>query len=211
LWTFFIGLIFLPRLEVFSLKKLSGLLIGWTGIALISLEAIRFGGGTGEILGMVAVMLMAVSYSIGTLLSRYLLAGPVKVDFRANLYHQHCASLTFLIIVTLLTGQFVNPSTFIFSPGFWGAIVYLSLFSTAGAWIIYYHLIREWGAVRASTVTYCVPMMALFWDFIFFSTVPSAIKIVGAILILSGVILIQVPMNFNFMRRRGRLSVGTTK
>ena len=65
--------------------------------------------------------------------------------------------------------------------------------TTALAFLIYFHLIREWGAVRASAVTYVAPIIALFWDYVFFKNVPDRFEIVGVAAVLSGVVLLHAP------------------
>jgi drug/metabolite transporter (DMT)-like permease len=72
------------------------------------------------------------------------------------------------------------------------ASVYLGVVSTAIAFLMYYHLIREWGVVRASSVTYIAPIIALFWDFVFFRNEPGLFEGIGITAILCGVVLIQL-------------------
>jgi drug/metabolite transporter (DMT)-like permease len=79
------------------------------------------------------------------------------------------------------------------SPAAVISIVYLGVFSTALAFLIYFHLIREWGAVRASAVTYMAPIIAVFWDYVFFRNVPDRFEIVGVLAVLSGVVLLHAP------------------
>ena len=134
---------------------------------------------------------MAISYGVGSLLSRALLSGNVKADFRANVYHQHCASLIFLVIASAMLETWPWPVSVFSSAAALVSVLYLGLFSTALAFLIYYHLIREWGAVRASAVTYVAPIIALFWDFVFFRNVPRPVELLGVVAILSGVILLH--------------------
>jgi drug/metabolite transporter (DMT)-like permease len=42
-------------------------------------------------------------------------------------------------------------------------------------------------------VTYVVPIVAVFWDYVFFRNVPSAFEIVGVAAVLSGVVLLHAP------------------
>lgn len=190
LWTYLLGAA--AGSEPFSRRKLPGLLLSFLGVAVVCRPMIGFGGTRGEILGACAVLLMAISYGLGTLLSRSLLSGRVPVDFRANLFHQHCASLVFLAAAASALGQWADPRLLLASPRLLVSALYLGLASTALAWIIYYHLIREWGAVRASAVTYLIPIFALLWDFLFFRNAPGPSEIFGASAILAGVVLLQL-------------------
>jgi drug/metabolite transporter (DMT)-like permease len=134
---------------------------------------------------------MAICYGIGTLLTRSLLSGAAKADFRANAYHQNCASLVFLAAASFVGGPWPSARAVLSSPAAAIAIIYLGVFSTAIAFLIYFHLIREWGAVRASAVTYLVPIVAVFWDYVFFKNVPDRFEVFGVLAVLSGVVLLH--------------------
>jgi drug/metabolite transporter (DMT)-like permease len=192
LWTFLFGLA-AGTGEGFTLKKSAGLLLGFAGIAAVCAPVFAFGGTRGEIQGTSAVFLMAFCYAVGSLLTRSLLSGGAKADFRANLFHQHCASLALLVAFSALTEKWPPLAVFLFSGKALVALFYLGFFSTALAFMIYFHLIREWGAVRASAVTYVAPIIALFWDYVFFRNVPVFLEIVGVAAILSGVVLLHSP------------------
>lgn len=190
LWAFLMGLL-AGTGETFTLKKTFGLLLGFAGIAIICSPMLSFGGSHDEILGTAAVFLMAIAYGVGTLLTKSLLSGSAKVDFRANIVHQLCASTVFLLAVSGATESWPSWSVVAHSPAALVSIFYLGVFSTALAFLIYFHLIREWGAVRAAAVTYVAPIIAVFWDYVFFRNVPNGAEIIGVLAVLSGVVLLH--------------------
>lgn len=192
IWTFVFGLA-AGTGESFTLKKTAGLALGFLGIAVICSPMLSFGGTRAELLGTAAVFGMAFSYGVGTLLTRSLLSGGAKVDFRANLVHQLAASTVFLLIGSFLLETWPSPALVFSSFAALVSIVYLGVFSTAAAFLIYFHLIREWGAVRASAVTYVAPIIALFWDYVFFRNVPNKAESVGVLAVLAGVVLLHQP------------------
>lgn len=192
LWTFTLGLL-AGSGESFTARKTTGLLLGFGGIAIICSPLLTFAGTRGELAGTAAVFLMAICYGVGTLLTRSLLSGAAKVDFRANVFHQNCASLAFLFALSLFAEPWPSARAVIGSPAAAISIVYLGVFSTAIAFLIYFHLIREWGAVRASAVTYVAPIIAVFWDYIFFRNIPNRFEIAGVLAVLSGVVLLHAP------------------
>ena len=69
------------------------------------------------------------------------------------------------------------------------AIVGLGVLGTAAAFVIYYLLIAEIGAGRASLVSYLTPPVALAYGAIFLSEEITAAAIIGTVLILAGVAL----------------------
>ena len=194
IWTLIFSLTS-PKTRNFSFLKCIGLFTGLLGICIIFWPLLDFNTAHSALLGTASVLLMAISYSVGNLLNQHMLSGQTKLDFYANLYHQHWASLIFLMLVSLLFEHWPSSSLLLHTPIIWVASIYMGLFSTAIAWIIYYHLIREWDAVRASAVMYIVPIMAILWDFVFFHNRPQWSEGLGIIAILFGVVLIQWPKN----------------
>lgn len=193
IWTFLLGALFLGAQEAVSARKIAGLAFGVLGMAIISLPLIEFNGGREELLGTLAVFGMALSYAVAAVLNRRLLAGKRPIDFHANLFQQHAASLVLLALEAWLLGAELRLAPLFASKPLALSILYLGLCSTAIAWILFYHLIKEWGAFRATSVTYAVPVTALLFDFIFFGNLPSPREAMGALAILSGVIMIQWP------------------
>jgi drug/metabolite transporter (DMT)-like permease len=194
IFTLLFSLIFY-KTSNFSPFKYLGLSAGLLGICIIFLPLLSFNNTPRYFLGTLSVLLMAVSYSIANLLNQQMLSGQIKLDFYANIYHQLWASVVFLALASLCFENWPSVALLFHAPLLWVACVYMGLFSTTLAWIIYYHLIREWDAVRASAVLYVVPIMAVLWDFIFFHHHPQWTEGVGVITILLGVILIQWPKN----------------
>jgi drug/metabolite transporter (DMT)-like permease len=180
----------------FSFLKCIGLLVGLLGICIIFWPLLNFDATHYALLGTASVLLMAISYSVGNLLNQKMLSREAKLDFYANIYHQHWASLIFLMLSSLLFEHWPSRTLLFHTPIIWIASIYMGLFSTALAWIIYYHLIREWDAVRASAAMYVVPIMAILWDFVFFHTRLQWTEGLGVIVILLGVLIVQWPKKF---------------
>jgi drug/metabolite transporter (DMT)-like permease len=191
LWTFLFGLAL--GAESFTRRKTAGLVFGFVGIAVICAPVLNFSGTRDELLGTAAVFVMALSYGVGTRLTRSILSGKHPADFRANSFHQNCASFVFLAVVSLIAEPWPSVAAVAASPAAVVSILYLGVCSTAAAFLIYFHLIREWGAVRASAVTYVVPVVALFWDYVFFRNVPPPSEILGVMAVLAGVWLLHAP------------------
>lgn len=199
IWTLLLSLLSL-KTRCFSPLKCLGLLSGLLGVCIIFWPLLHFDNTKYYLLGTLSVLFMSISYALGSLLNQQMLSGQTKLDFYANIYHQHWASLVFLALVSLFSETWPRLNLLSHMPEVWVASLYMGLFSTALGWIIYYHLIREWDAIRASAVMYVVPMMAILWDFVFFHNRPQWTEGLGVIAILLGVILIQWPKNKPFWK-----------
>jgi drug/metabolite transporter (DMT)-like permease len=192
IWTFLLSLIFLPQFNFYSLRKLLGLSIAFIGIIVIFYPIIHFDSSYNILYGAGAVLVMAISYAIAGLLNQSYLSGANKIDFFTNIYHQHWASTTFLFLISLGANEWSHTSLLFTSSAPWFASFYLGICSTAIAYLIFYHLIREWDALRASTVLYIVPILTLLWDYLFYGNKPPSSEFVGVFIILFGVMLIQL-------------------
>ena len=115
---------------------------------------------------------------------RYII--PKKIDSSALTSYQTFFSLiivTLLIDHTTLFNVTQSPKALI------GSVVGLGFIGTGIAYIIYYKLIEGLGAVRASTVTYIPPIVALIVGQTIGGEALNMSSIVGVIIILLGVFI----------------------
>lgn len=193
IWTFIFSLVFLPHTTQFTLNKVIGLSLGMMGIIVIFWPMVSFQPGSMAIFGAMSVLVMAMSYSVSNLLNQYMLKRMAPIDFLTNIYHQNWASMMALWIASYILEPWPNASMLLVGYKPWLACGYLAVFATVAAFVIYYHLIKQWDAVRASTVMYVVPVLAVFWDFVLLGRVPHHSEATGVAFILLGVVMIQLP------------------
>lgn len=205
LWVFIISLVVLHHSHLWQLKNIIGLFLGLLGVIIIFWPMLQLDNSATYIFGGCLILGMAISYAIGALLMQNLLAKEKeKIDLFTNLYQQHWGAVVFLLTISLACETWPTATNFFVAKDALLASLYLGLFSTALGWLIYYYLIREWGAVQTSTVTYLAPIMALFWDFLFFQHQPKWNEFLGITTILLGVITIRI--NFkNFGQKAATL------
>jgi len=169
-----------------------GIFLGLCGIILIFTPTFQLHDlRSSSLWGTVAVVAMAISYAASIIMNRRLLSGEKKVDIYTNAFHQLLSSLIFLLIIALILE---GPDNIFLAGASTEAIIsclYLGIFSTSIAWLIFYHLITIWGAVRTSTTTYVIPIMAIALDFFFFGEKPKLVTIIGMLIVFSAIPLIQ--------------------
>ncbi|EQC45452.1 DMT family transporter [Bacteriovorax sp. Seq25_V] len=168
LWTMIIGILFFNGAKEVTRLKLVGLVLGITGIVIIFFPKIKFSGSDLEIYGLISIMFMAIFYAIGINLNKTLLSGHKYILGSRNTIIQQLSSLVLLFVLTLAIDGVPEVSK-IMNLSASGSIIYLSLFSTCFAFIIFYKLIEHFGAVKASTVTFFVPAVALILDGIIYN------------------------------------------
>ena len=127
----------------------------------------------------------AVCYALGGFVvkRRYVRLTSVQTSF---------VSLSVAAVLTLPTAAVTLPTE---TPGLRAvvALVALGMIGTALAFVIFYKLIAEVGAGRASLVSYLAPGVALFYGAIFLDEAITPAAIAGLVAILGGVALASRP------------------
>ena len=157
----------------------AGLVIGFAGVVLLfGLDTL---GDAGEFLGALAVLGAAASYGLGAMYAktRFAHAGVPAIVM------SFCSCLA----ASLITLPFAIATVSDSSPdrGEVAAVLSLGVIGTALAFVLYYSLIAETGAGRASLVGYAIPPTALLYGAILLDERITAAAIVGLVLILAGV------------------------
>lgn len=181
LFTLLIGVLFYNM--TVSRDKYLGIVIGFVGLVLLFVA----GGNIdlGYISFALMVLLATIFYGINVnVVSQYLLAvGPINIASIA---------LSFLMFPSLavlwISGYFRQS---LIQPALLKATVascLLGLMGTAIASIIFYVLVKRAGGLFASTVTYGIPFVAVFWGLLS-GEVFTAVQLGCLLLILAGVYL----------------------
>jgi drug/metabolite transporter (DMT)-like permease len=145
LFVFLIGFFFL-RDRTASAAKLVGILLGLAGVAVV-LGPAAFSGETNSILGQLAITGASISYAVAALYAkRFSDQSPVLVAAFSMTF-----AAMFMAPVSLL---FDAPFTLSPSSASVAATLYLGIFSTAIAMVIYFRLVRTLGPLSVTTGSY---------------------------------------------------------
>jgi drug/metabolite transporter (DMT)-like permease len=160
-----------------------GMVIGLLGVAVVvGVESIST---LGQFLGALAMVGAAACYALGGFVvkRRYGRLTSIQASF---------VSISAASLWTLPAAAATAPTE---TPGLGAvaAVVALGVVATALAFVIFYTLIAEVGAGRASLVSYLAPGVALFYGAIFLDEAITPAAIVGLVLILGGVALASRP------------------
>lgn len=162
-----------------------GVAVGFAGIALTARpwEA----GQTISLKGVSWVMAGVVSVGISFVYARRYLA-PLKISPLALATWQTGLAALTLAVLTDTTGiSAILDDT----HALWGLIIGLGVLGTGVAYLIYYYMVQQLGAMGASGATYLPAVVAVVIGALAGERV-SVIEIVALILILGGVALIQL-------------------
>lgn len=184
LFTFLLAVFFIKeeRLD----RRLVGIFIGIIGVVLIAKpfdEDIIFS----NLQGIYDVVFGSLILGSSFVYAKKFIS-PLKLHVSAlTTYQLGFATITLLFITDL--NQISNITNDLHT--FWGMILGLGLFGTGLAYILYYFIIENLGAVTASSVTYTPPIVALFIGYFLVGEDIDFVDCLGTILIFAGVFIVN--------------------
>ena len=159
-------------------REWTGIAIGFAGIALLNFENQMRANPWGA----VALMLAVVSWSLGTVLKRYL---PIPRGSMATAVEMLLGGVVFSI-VSLACGERLDAVP---SRAAIIAFFYLLVFGSFVAFTAYDYLVRNVRPALASSYAYACPVFAVILGVTFAGEKLSSIGFVGMMIIVSGVVL----------------------
>jgi drug/metabolite transporter (DMT)-like permease len=182
-----------------------GLVLGFAGALLIlspSLEAAAAGrpaaGPAPPLVGELAVVLATLGYSASSVFVRRSLSGHDEVDDPVRgprplgpveiALPQLASALA--VIATLAffaewlpTGRVIVPPT----PSAWFAVAWLGVLGSGLAYLMFFTLIRAWGATKTSLVTYVMPAVGIFLGVLVLAESVDVRAVIGTALVVGGI------------------------
>ena len=135
-----------------------GLVVGFIGVALLASGEASFkpdASGAVTAWGILACLLATISYAVAASFTRRYLSGLNSLMVATG--SQIGAALG-LALPTLLMWPVQAPSL-----KAWGALLALGILCTAVAYVLFFRLIEQLGPARAITVTFTIPVFAVFY------------------------------------------------
>ncbi|MGE5678086.1 MAG: EamA family transporter [Pseudomonadota bacterium] len=176
--------LFIPGRPRIDLKGWFGLLIGFSGVALLVLS----GSGTGSSNLMVSavILLAAACWAIGSVYSKgFTTTGSVV----ANIGVQMLAGGIGLCIVGTALGELGRISLSVKGIG---AMLYLIIFGSLIGYSSYIYILQKWPAAKAGTYAYINPPVAFLLGALVLGEPFTVTMLFSTIIILAGVILVQL-------------------
>lgn len=185
----FFTAIFLPWIlpqDKLTWKKMIGVALGFLGVLIIFAPEISL-DFSNQLKGMIAILLMAACYGISVTMIRKISR---RIRNLHSLFYQSLGGMLILLPATLFFEMPLQPDLFpAWKPYF--AILYLGIFSTALAWLLFFKLVKECGSIQATATTYCIPLVAILLDVIWWKKWVEWHQAAGAAVILAAVFLIH--------------------
>lgn len=179
LFTLLIARIWLK--EKLSVAKITGLLLGITGIViLVGWNPVAVNGKT--MIAVVASILAAVSYGFANVFTRIKFTGSNPMKTASG---QMIGAAALVLPFLFAGGDAQTFSLPVFTP-----LLILGIVCTALAFIIYFKLVSSMGSVNTSMVTILVPFFGILWSAVFLNEPVTIGLLIGLIFIITGLTLV---------------------
>jgi drug/metabolite transporter (DMT)-like permease len=164
--------------EAIDRVKLAAALLGLLGVAIIFAGQLNVGV---PVPGLIAVFLAASA----AVFSNYLLKriGPIS-PFAVNAVGAPIGAATLLVASVVLGETRALPQTL----GGWWPILYLTIFGSLGAFVLFAWLIGRWSVTTTNFIGVIVPVIALILGAVFRGEQPPLVSYLGAALVLAAVV-----------------------
>jgi drug/metabolite transporter (DMT)-like permease len=174
-------------------NRVIGFLIGFIGVVvLIGPEAlVAIGGDRGALLPMLAVLGGAMCYGTSAILARLRPPSDALSTAASTILLAGLLSLPLALDAQRAGGM--GPTASALTPEVVGAVLFLGVFSTATAMVVYFRLIRTAGPSFTSQMNYLIPLWAVGVGVLFLGETPTLAHLFGLLLVLAGILWARRP------------------
>lgn len=160
--------------EFMTPAKIIGLLIGFIGIVIVSIDGLTFHV---SVIGVILGLLTAFFWALGVIYVK-------KVSHMVNAFwmvSMQCIIGGFVLIV--FGGFFEDFSDIVWNSKYIGALIYGSILGIPLAQIVYYKLIKEGEASKVGSSTFMVPITAVILGAVFLNEPITYLLIIGLVMV----------------------------
>jgi drug/metabolite transporter (DMT)-like permease len=191
--------------EPITPARLGGLALGFSGVVLLAAPELEASDAEQAVLvvaSMLAVLAAGVCYATSSVFTRRQLNRVALVRTADGQLRPPTAleialgsSAVACLVIVPLALLLERPSDGLLalpeSGVGWFAVAWLGMLGTGVAYLLHFRLIERWGPTRASLVTYVIPVVAVVLGFTLLDERLRPIELVGAVLIIGGVVLVN--------------------
>jgi drug/metabolite transporter (DMT)-like permease len=164
-----------------SLLNYVGVLVGIAGVGILVFPDFAKHGLSGSVVGVLAVLVASISYAVSALFQRTKMRG-------MNVYEQSFGQLAVTSIFALPIAAPALPQVHLAFESM-AAVLALGAAGSGVAYLLYYYTMNTLGPVRATGVTFVVPVTAVFWGVVLLHETLTLPIVGGMLVILVGIVL----------------------
>ena len=185
LFTIVIAPLFLHD-EHITANRIAGLAVGFVGVIVLTSGDLGGTGSAGGIsFGIIALLLSAVSYALGAVYARRNARGLSPIT---TAVFQVIFAFT---ITTVLAFTIEDPLSTTITPKAAFSVVWLGLFGSGLAYLLFFRLLSRWGPTRTSLVAYLLPVWGIVLGVAVLEEPVDPRVLLGTALIVGGVALVN--------------------
>ena len=175
----------LRGLEEFTATSVLGLVMSFVGVVILSSErGVSLRSPT--LLGDLLTLSGAAAFAY------YTVAGKEVADRYSSLaMNTYCYLVAAALILPFTLWQGIRLDWGAVGTSGWLSLLYMALFSSAAAYLIYYWALRQISATRAATLSYLQPVLATLLGVLFLAEHLAPRLLVGGAIVLVGVYLAE--------------------
>ena len=177
----------LLRTQRITLRLASALLIGIAGVAVLVSRSLALGGAPIDRAGAVALIIAALSWSVGSALMRKLPLPPSKVMSSGS---QMLVGGLLLALTSAALGEFRDFHPAAVSRGAWLSLVYLIVAGSIIAFTAYVWLIHHESPTKVGTYAYVNPVVAVLLGYFLAGEAIDLRVALGTLCVLISVVVI---------------------
>ncbi|WP_027092082.1 DMT family transporter [Cohnella thermotolerans] len=164
-------------------RKIAGLLVGFAGVAAMSIGGLE--GGVSAI-GIVLALASALSWALGTVYTK-------RVTAKVDSLWMTAMQITIGGIVMLAYGSSVESwSAIRWTGSFVYDTLFISIFVIALGWLVYFRLIGSGEASTVGSFTFLIPVVSIICSVLFMNEKVTLNLVAGLALIVSSIVLVNV-------------------
>lgn len=173
--------------ERISINKFLGIVVGLAGVAvLVGFDPAQI--GRGELVGELALIGACVSYAFAGVFARKYLTGyrpMIPAFFEVGLA---------LLMASVVAFVFENPIARVTSMPLdaWFAVIWLGIMGSGLAFLVFFRLIKNWGATRTALVAYVMPIWGIVLGALALGEVIGLDRLSGTALVIAGIALVNI-------------------
>jgi drug/metabolite transporter (DMT)-like permease len=181
------------RTEPVTMLRVTGLVLGFIGAALLAGRQMELSGDPSGLIGALAVVLAALSYAAGASYAKY----------RIRTTHRYVVAAGTLVFAAIYMWLLAIPADGLVTPRQADtllAIVWLGILGSFVAYILYFFLLEQLGATVSTMVSYIFPVVAVALGVIFLDEPMDVRLVIGTVLVLVGIVVVSLRYDLRVSR-----------
>ncbi|WP_431688602.1 DMT family transporter [Hahella sp. NBU794] len=157
-----------------------GLLIGFLGVSILIVSKGEF-SLSGPTLAIMAALTATLSYGFSANYTKRFMTGVQPMVLAA------ASQIAAALALAPFTWSYMPQGDI--SMAAWTSVIVMGVFSTALAYIIFYGLLSRIGPTKTVTVTYLIPVFAMFWGYVILDEPVTIYMLSGCLVVFAGTAL----------------------